>query len=108
MAGDMNAHSSVWNSYCYRKQNATNFKEIIEQFGLLINNKPGRATRLLSRDVSIIDLALSSPQLGPLTLWEIPEEYPSLSDHELIVLRWKDVDYNSVSSKDGQITSWNI
>ena len=108
MAGDINAHSPVWNSHCQRRQNAAILEELIEQFGLLINNEPRRATRPSSKEVSIIDLALSSPQLGRLTLWEIPEEYPSLSDHELIVLRWEDVSYNSISSRDGRITGWDI
>ena len=108
MAGVVNAHSLIWNSHYHRRQNATILEDIIEQFGLLINNKPGRATRPSSREISIIDLAISSPQLGPLTLWEIPDEYPSLSNHELIVLRWEDVDYNSANPKDGQITGWDI
>ena len=108
MAIDINAYSLVWNSHCYRKQNVIIFKEIIEQFGLFINNKPGRAIRFSSRDVSIIDLALLLSQVGPLTLQKISEKYLSLSDHELIVLRWENVEYNSVSLKDGQITGWNI
>ena len=66
MAGDINAHSPVWNSHCHRRQNATILENLIEEFGLLINNKPGRATRPSSREISIIDFALSSPQLGPL------------------------------------------
>ena len=59
----------------------------MEQIGLLINNKPRRATRSSSKEVFIIDLALSSSQLGRLTLWEIPEEYPSLFNQELIVVK---------------------
>lgn len=43
-----------------------------------------------------------------MTLWEIPDEYPPLSNHELIVLRWEYVNYNSANSKDGQITGWDI
>lgn len=74
----------------------------------MINNESERATRPLSRKISIIDLLLSSPQLGLLTLWEIPEEYPSLSNHELIVLRWEDIDFNSANQKDRQITGWDI
>ena len=74
----------------------------------MINNEPGRATRPIGREVSIIDLTLSLPQLGPLTLWKIPEEYPSLSNHELIVLQWEDVGYNLVNSKDRQVTGWDI
>ena len=73
MAGDINAHSPVWNPHCRRRQNAATLEDLIEQFWLLVNNKPGRATQPLSREVSVIDLALSSAQIGPLTLWEIPE-----------------------------------
>lgn len=45
--------------------------------------------------ISIIDLALSSSKLGPLCVWEIPEEYPSLLDHKLIFLAWEDMDKQS-------------
>ena len=58
MARDINAHSPIWNSHCHRRQNATILEDIIEQFGLLINNKPGHATRPLSREVTIINFAL--------------------------------------------------
>lgn len=68
MAGNINTHSSVWNSYCHKRENTTIFEEIIKQFRLFINNKPTRATRPSTKDVSIIDLALLSTQLGPLTL----------------------------------------
>ena len=44
MAGDVNAHSLVWNSHCHRRQNATSLEDIIEQFGLLVNNEPGCTT----------------------------------------------------------------
>ena len=108
MAGDVNAHSSIWNPHCRRRQNATILEDLIEQFGLLVNNEPGRITQPLSREVSIIDLALSSAQLGPLTLWKIPEEHPSCSDYELIVLRWEDVEYNLTNKSCGKITGWDI
>ena len=98
----------MWNSHCQKRQNATILEERIEQFGLLINNKPGCATCPFNREVSIIDFALSSSQLGSLTLSEILGEYPLLSNHELIVLRWEDVGYNSVNPKDGQVTGWDI
>lgn len=108
MAGDVNAHSPVQNSRCHRRQNATILEDLIEQLGLLINNEPGRATCPLSWEVSVIDLTLSTAELGPLTLWEIPEEYPSLPDHELMVLRWEDVDYDSANQNCGGITSQDI
>ena len=50
----------------------------------MVDNDTDFPTRPASRGISIIDLALTSPALGPLRVWEIPEEYPSFSDHELI------------------------
>lgn len=108
MARDIKAHSPVWNFHCHRRQNANNYKDFIKKFRLLINNKPRRAIRPSNGEVSIIDFALLSSQSSLLTLWKIQKEYPSLSDYELIVLRWEDVDYNSVSQKCGKITGWDI
>ena len=68
MAGDINAHSLIWNPHCQRRQNATILEDFIEQFRLFINNKPRRSTYLSSRKVLVIDLALSSIELGLLTL----------------------------------------
>lgn len=86
IVGDMNAHSTMWNPRCHQKQNAGPLEELIEGYGLIVNNDVDFPTRPASRGVSIIDLALTSPTLGPLRVWEIPEEYPSISDHELILL----------------------
>lgn len=108
MAGNFNVHSSIWNFYCHKRQNATILEELIDQFGLLINNKPERATCLLSKEISVTNLALSTTELRSLILWKIPEEYPSLSNHELIVLCWEDilVDFNSINQKRSEIISW--
>lgn len=84
--GDMNAHSPIWNPHCRGRKNAKPLEDLIEKFDLLINNKSGRTTRPASEGVSITDLALSTAELGFLTLWETPEDHPSLSD-ELILLR---------------------
>lgn len=84
----MNAHSPMWNPHCRQKQNAGPLEELIETYKLLVNNDTGFPTRPGSQGLSIIDLALTSPDLGLLRVWEIPKEYPSLSDHELIVLEW--------------------
>lgn len=59
---------------------------------LLVNDDPDYATRPSSAGISIIDLALTSPELGPLRVWEIPEEYLSLSDHELILVEWDEME----------------
>lgn len=65
LLGDMNAHSPLWNPHCQRRINAKPLEELIEKFHLLINNESGRATRPASRGVSIIDLSLSTIELGP-------------------------------------------
>ena len=110
IAGDINAHSSILNPYCHQQQNTSVLKEIIDQYNLLVNNEPGRATRPSSQGISVIDLALSTMELGPLTLWEIPEEYPSLSDHELILLRWEDNDIGGhiPQQNTSRATGWDI
>ncbi len=41
---------------------------MIEEYGLLVNNEPGHSTRPLSQGISVIDLALTTAALGPLTL----------------------------------------
>ena len=43
-----------------------------------------------------------------MTLWEIPEEYPSLSDHELILLRWEDISYNLPEKTEAAPIGWDI
>ena len=86
IARNINANSPVWNSHCPHKQNASVLKEIIYQYGLHVNNKPRRSTQPISQGILVIDLTLSMSELGPLTLGKIPEEYHTLSDHELILL----------------------
>ena len=58
--------------------------------------------------MSIIDLALSTVELGLLTLCKIPEDYPSFSDHELILLRWEDISYDLPNKEDAIPTGWDI
>ena len=92
IAGDINAYSPVWNPYCHQKQNVSVLEEMIDEYGLFVNNEPGCSTRPINQGTSVIDLARSMAELGPLTLWEIPEEYLALSDYKLILLRWEDID----------------
>lgn len=108
IVGDMNAHSTMWNPHCHKRQNAGPLETLIETYELLVNNDPDYATRLSSGGISIIDLALTSPQLGPLRVWEIPEEYPSLSDHELILVEWEEMEEEKSRSQQGSSTGWNI
>ena len=64
IAGDMNAHSPMWNLCCHQRQNAGPLEELIERYELLVNNDTDVPIQLASRGVSIIDLALTSPDLG--------------------------------------------
>lgn len=105
IVGDMNAHSSMWNPHCHKRQNAGPLETLIETYELFINNDPDYATRPSSGGISIIDLALTSPQLGPLRVWEIPEEYPS---HELILVEWEEMEEEKSRSQQGSSTGWNI
>ena len=108
LVGDMNAHSPSWNPHCTRRQNAGPLEELIDKFELIVNNNTDFATRPASQGISIIDLALSTGNLGPLTLWEIPEEYPSLSDHELVLLQWDDLRSDIGTSARPISIGWNI
>ena len=58
----------------------------MEIYNLIINNNLDFSTRLANHGIFIIDLALTSTDLGLLQIWEICEKYPSLSDYEVILL----------------------
>ena len=53
-------------------------------------------------------MALTTASLRPFTLWEIPKEYLSVSDHELILLQWEDLRQDQDQSKPAINTGWNI
>lgn len=80
----------------------------MNKFSILMNNQSSHLTRLTSQKSSVMDLGLSTTELGLLKLWEIPEEHPALFDHELILLYWKNVNAElsqpkTVSTIDGDI-----
>lgn len=82
LAGDINAYSFMWNPHYHQKQNVSILEEIIDQYHLLVNNKPGRATWPSSQEILVIDLALFTVELGPLTLWKFQKSilhYPIMS-----------------------------
>ena len=67
-------------------------KQIIKNFDLILNNKPGAIIRSNARNNrSIIDLTFTTTSIGLLNSWLIEEEYSTPSDHELIVFKWLDV-----------------
>ena len=64
IVGDMNSHSLMWNPLCCQKQNVGPLEQLIEIYKLLVNNDTDFPTQSGSRGKSIIDLALTSPDLG--------------------------------------------
>lgn len=112
LAGDFNAHSSLWNSHTRTRSNAVYLEGLIEQYGLHINNTPGESTRpKVTPGISVIDLTLTSPELGVLPLWLIDKEHPTGSDHEVIITEWKDPESLSGEGKsieESICTGWQI
>lgn len=51
---------------------------------------------------------MSTVELGFLTLWEIPEDYPPFSDHELILLCWEDINYDLPDKEIIAATDWDL
>lgn len=81
---------------------------MIKRYELIVNNDTDFPTQLSSPGISIIDLALTSPDLGPLRIWKIPEEYLSLSDHEFILIKWEEIDIPDQKDTQAVISGWSI
>ena len=83
VAGDMNAHSKMWNPMTTRNRNHIFWEQLIRKEALFIWNTE-EATRMGSGAElhSIIDLTLSSPNLD--LNWCLLGEEATGSDHELI------------------------
>ena len=108
IVGDVNAHSPMWNPHCRQKVNAGPLEELLESYELIVNNDTDFPTRPSSPGISIIDLALTSLELGPLRVWEILEEYPSLSDHEFILMEWEEIDIPGQKNTQAAMSGWSI
>jgi ribonuclease HI len=109
IVGDFNAHSPIWNPEITQRKNAAPLEEVIDRYSLYVNNPPGEATRYKeSPGVSIIDLALTTPSLGPLQAWEIDREKATGSDHELILLGWEALEEPPPEGTSREVTGWQI
>jgi hypothetical protein len=111
LLGDFNAHSPEWNPRETASRGAGPLETVVEDYNLILNNQPGVITRpgRGSRG-SIIDLTFTTTEIGPLESWAIEEEFPTPSDHELILFEWLDPGYilNKAETPKGDITGWNI
>ena len=85
----------MWNPHFWQNINAGQLKELIESYELIVNNDTNYPTCPSSSGISIIDLALISPDLGPVCVWEISEKHPFLSDPELILIEWEGINTQS-------------
>ena len=90
LAGDFNAHSTMWNPRCTQRRNAAFLKELIRDsdFQVLNNDQATRPSETLH---SIINPTLATPGAGPYCRnWRIvgEEEQASPSDHKMIEWRW--------------------
>jgi hypothetical protein len=83
---------------------------LIEEFNLYINNKANTPTRPKSTPgILIINLALTTQGLGPLSTWAIDQDHPTGSDHEVIVLGWEDLaEIEAPVEASRAITGWQI
>jgi hypothetical protein len=91
---------------------------LIETFTLHINNDMDEATRpKKSPGASIIDLTLTTVDIGALPTWGIERDMATGSDHELIVWGWEclDEDLGDVSAGDqiaaateNEVTGWDV
>ena len=86
MLRDINAHSLSWNLDCIRQQNAGPLENLINKYKLIVNNNTNFATRSQSQRNFIIDLALTTTSLRPLTLSKIDKKYLLVLNHEFILL----------------------
>jgi len=83
IAGDMNAHSRMWNPKVTYNKNHTFWEKLIEEEDLFVWNSED-ATRMGpgANNHSIIDLTLSSPNME--LDWRLLNEEATGSDHEVI------------------------
>jgi hypothetical protein len=87
LAGDFNARSPMWDPWTNSRYNASTTEQLVERHGLVLNNNDQPTRR--GRDCqSIIDLTISTPNVGQLEMWEVDEDLATPSDHEVIVFSW--------------------
>jgi ribonuclease HI len=108
LLGDFNAHSPLWNPQANGRTNAVPLENLIESESLYINNKLGIPTRpKTTPGISIIDLSLTTVDMGPLLAWTVDEDHATGSDHELLVMEWAPIEHGWEPPSDG-VTGWQI
>jgi len=106
VAGDMNAHSKMWNPMMTCKRNHIFWEQLIENESLFVWNTE-EATRigLGAENHSIIDLTLSSPNVE--LNWSLLGEEATGLDHKLIVWEVQGTP-NPRADTSTETTGWDI
>jgi ribonuclease HI len=107
VAGDFNAHSPRWNSFCETARDQHFLEDLIDTYDLTVHNSD-QATRPSSTVHSIIDLTLSTPGLASgLRGWQILGPADSTgSDHE--VLEWGFRPEGAVADVSREARGWRV
>jgi len=108
LAGDFNARSPAWDPWSAGRRNAGTTERLIERHDLIINNNDHQPTRWGKNCKSIIDLTLSTRQVGALTAWDVDSDLATTSDHEVIVFAWAQLRATAASEEATATPNWNI
>lgn len=108
LAGDFNARSPAWDPWAVTRHNAGTVERLIERHGLIVNNEDYQPTRLGKNCKSIIDLTLSTQNVGALTSWGIDSDRATTSDHEVIVFAWMPLRATAAAEEATVVPNWNI
>jgi len=104
IAGDMNAHSRVWNGRATGRKNAYFWEKLIKEEVLVVWHTEG-TTRQGGPNHSIIDLTLTSLNLD--LNWGIAADKDTTgSDHEVIV--WEVLGQGALGGVSNDTTGWDI
>lgn len=76
----------MYNPHSWQPKNAGPLQELIKRSELIVNNDIDFFICVSIQGISIIDLSFYYFEVSFLQVWEIHKDYPSLSNHELILL----------------------
>jgi hypothetical protein len=108
LAGDFNARSPAWDPWATSRHNAGTVEKLIERHELIVNNNDYQPTRIGKNCKSIIDLTLSTRNVGALTTWAIDSERATISDHEVIIFEWTPMGATTPTKEAPAAPNWNI
>lgn len=110
LVGDFNAHSLEWNSACLWRERVEIPEALLRDYDLIINNDTSiltRPIRTLGR--SVIDLTLTTPDLGLVSAWNIDLDYSTPSDYELITFDLENIDQTQDGLGPGkEVIGWDV